>query len=230
MEIHKSFKVMVSGYGSLLVISSLVCISSASICIPKIQYLNTSLQKCVNCTQCPEAVLRPCEIHRDSVCGPVAEIINFPTNHHRHKHLQRPEQRHRKTALKHTDAGDNRVEDAADLEITSTEAPFSSAETLVWDWQAIALSSAVFACFLFFLAITLYSLHQAKQWRRLKDNFDADVEELSARLSLMAASSSEKGEILEPRIGPINDGNYLNNRCVYLEQLLNGKIPDNEHM
>jgi hypothetical protein len=173
MEIHKSFKVMVSGYGSLLVISSLVCISSASICIPKIQYLNTSLQKCVNCTQCPEAVLRPCEIHRDSVCGPVAEIINFPTNHHRHKHLQRPEQRHRKTALKHTDAGDNRVEDAADLEITSTEAPFSSAETLVWDWQAIALSSAVFACFLFFLAITLYSLHQAKQWRRLKDNFDA---------------------------------------------------------
>jgi hypothetical protein len=91
------------------------------------------------------------------VCGPVAEIINFPTNHHRHKHLQRPEQRHRKTALKHTDAGDNRVEDAADLEITSTEAPFSSAETLVWDWQAIALSSAVFACFLFFLAITLYS-------------------------------------------------------------------------
>ena len=58
----------------------------------------------------------------------------------------------------------------------------------------------------------------------------ADVEELSAKLSLMAASSSEKGEILDPKIGPISDGNYLNNRCVYLEQLLNGKIPDNEHM
>ncbi|KAJ3657767.1 hypothetical protein Zmor_009550 [Zophobas morio] len=47
------------------------------------------------------------------------------------------------------------------------------------------------------------------------------VEELSAKLSLMAASSSEKGEILDPKIGPISDGNYLNNRCVYLEQLLN---------
>lgn len=55
--------------------------------------------------------------------------------------------------------------------------------------------------------------------------FVTDVEELSARLSLMAASSSEKGELLEPRIGPISDGNYLNNRCVYLEQLLHGKIP-----
>lgn len=61
--------------------------------------------------------------------------------------------------------------------------------------------------------------------------FFPDVEELSARLSLMAASSSTgKGELLDPRIGPITDGNYLNNRCVYLEQLLNGKIPDNEHM
>lgn len=53
--------------------------------------------------------------------------------------------------------------------------------------------------------------------------FVADVEELSARLSLMAASSSEKGEVLEPSLGPIRDGNYINNRCVYLEQLLNGK-------
>lgn len=52
--------------------------------------------------------------------------------------------------------------------------------------------------------------------------FVADVEELSARLSLMAAASSEKGEILEPSLGPIHDGNYLKNRCVYLEQLLNG--------
>lgn len=55
-------------------------------------------------------------------------------------------------------------------------------------------------------------------------SFSLDVEELSARLSLMAATSSEKGEILEPSLGPVHDGNYLTNRCVYLEQLLNGKI------
>lgn len=216
MEYHtKAFKVMVSGYGSLLVISSLVCMGSASICVQGKQYLNTKLETCVNCTQCAigDMVVRPCEIHRDTLCGPIKETIEFiqPSgNPHRHKHSQR----HRDAAAVGEDA-------ASDQEITSTEAPFSSAEALVWDWQAIALSSAVFACFLFFLAITVYSLHQAKQWRRLKDNFDADVEELSARLSLMAAASCEKGEILEPRIGPINDGNYLNNRCVYLEQLLN---------
>lgn len=57
--------------------------------------------------------------------------------------------------------------------VTSTEVPFSGAEELVWDWQAIALTLAVFACILFFLVIALYSLHQAKQWRRLKENFDA---------------------------------------------------------
>ncbi|EFA01780.1 tumor necrosis factor receptor superfamily member wengen [Tribolium castaneum] len=215
MEVRKSFKVMVSGYGSLLVISSLVCMSTASICVSR-QYFNSRLASCVNCTECVEGdiVVRPCEFHRDTLCRPIKELLKSiqPSNPHRHKHV------HRGRHPGHE--GTNNRSDG-DLEITSTETPFSSAETLVWDWQAIALSSAVFACFLFFLAITLYSLHQAKQWRRLKDTFDADVEELSAKLSLMAASSSEKGEILEPRIGPITDGNYLNNRCVYLEQLLN---------
>ncbi|XP_044254310.1 tumor necrosis factor receptor superfamily member wengen [Tribolium madens] len=217
MEVHKSFKVMVSGYGSLLVISSLVCMSTASICVQSRQYFNTKLESCVNCTLCGEGdiVVRPCELHRDTLCRPIKELLKSiqPSNPHRHKHVHRGRHsgNHEGTMNNHSEG---------DFEITSTEAPFSSAETLVWDWQAIALSSAVFACFLFFLAITLYSLHQAKQWRRLKDTFDADVEELSAKLSLMAASSSEKGEILEPRIGPITDGNYLNNRCVYLEQLL----------
>ncbi|XP_063904647.1 tumor necrosis factor receptor superfamily member wengen isoform X2 [Zophobas morio] len=214
---------MVSGYGSLLIISSLVCMGSASICIQGKQYLSTKLETCVNCTQCAvgDMVIRPCEVHRDTICRPINEIFKFiQPNPHRHGHMFRPAH-HDKTEDGDRDGEDKPVGDAPELEITSTEAPFSSAETLVWDWQAIALSSAVFACFLFFLAITLYSLHQAKQWRRLKDNFDADVEELSAKLSLMAASSSEKGEILDPKIGPISDGNYLNNRCVYLEQLLN---------
>lgn len=62
---------------------------------------------------------------------------------------------------------------AALQDAASLEAPFSSAETLVWDWQAIALTSGIFACVLFFFVITLYSLHQARQWRRLKENFEA---------------------------------------------------------
>ncbi|KAK9745621.1 hypothetical protein QE152_g6828 [Popillia japonica] len=57
------------------------------------------------------------------------------------------------------------------------------------------------------------------------------VEELSLRLSLMAANCSEKGETLEncsekgetldPSFAKVRDINYLNNKCVYLEQLLN---------
>lgn len=56
---------------------------------------------------------------------------------------------------------------------TMDDVVFSNAEKIVWDWQAIALTSAVFACILFFLVMTLYSLHQARQWRRLKENFEA---------------------------------------------------------
>lgn len=51
----------------------------------------------------------------------------------------------------------------------------------------------------------------------------ADVEELSLRLSLMAANCNEKGEALEPSFAKLRDVNYLKNKCVYLEQLLNGK-------
>lgn len=46
--------------------------------------------------------------------------------------------------------------------------PFSAAETLVWDWQAIALSSAVAACLLFFTVVAVFTLLQARQLRRMK--------------------------------------------------------------
>nr|CAD7199913.1 unnamed protein product [Timema douglasi] len=51
--------------------------------------------------------------------------------------------------------------------------PFSAAESLVWDGQAVALAMAVFACLLFFVVAAIYSIHHARQWRRLKDNFEA---------------------------------------------------------
>lgn len=60
------------------------------------------------------------------------------------------------------------------------------------------------------------------------------MEELSARLSLMAAVSTpntptnEKGEFIceqqQQQQSSSDPANYLNNRCVYLEQLLSGKI------
>jgi hypothetical protein len=53
-----------------------------------------------------------------------------------------------------------------------SSAPFSATEELVWDWQAVALALAVFACLLFFIVACAYSVHHARQWRRLKDHFE----------------------------------------------------------
>ncbi|KAJ8919301.1 hypothetical protein NQ315_003885 [Exocentrus adspersus] len=172
-------EVMVS---ALLVISFLTTLSSASICREK-QYFNYELQQCMNCTDCKDGtmVLRPCDIHRDTHCSPISELLKTmgTGNPHRHKHNKYHQRREHSEDVVWRYGSDITKEDnmeeqqAAALEVASSEAPFSNAETLVWDWQAVALTSAVFACILFFLVITLYSLHQAKQWRRLKENFEA---------------------------------------------------------
>ncbi|KAF5282036.1 hypothetical protein FQA39_LY00560 [Lamprigera yunnana] len=248
MEIFTSKKVMVSEsiVLQLVIIVSSLCIGTALVCPQGKQFLHQDLQVCVNCTICDnekgQVVLRPCEVHRDTICGPLSELaLNWKFlqplsenrhrhEHHKHHHAGKEQRVHHnsrnddaesKSRETGSEGGSDTVIEVIGTSITSTEVPFSNAEKLVWDWQAIALTLAVFACILFFLVIALYSLHQAKQWRRLKENFEADVEELSARLSLMAATSNEKGEILEPSLGPVHDGNYLKNRCVYLEQLLN---------
>lgn len=44
----------------------------------------------------------------------------------------------------------------------------------------------------------------------------------------MTTTSSEKSDILNPNLGPLHEGNYLTNRCVYLEQLLNGNINEKD--
>ncbi|GJQ65187.1 putative tumor necrosis factor receptor/nerve growth factor receptor [Trypoxylus dichotomus] len=67
-----------------------------------------------------------------------------------------------------------------------------------------------------FLDTSFYLLEILFAEKELQSN----VEELSLRLSLMAASCSEKGETLEPSFAKVRDINYLNNKCVYLEQLL----------
>jgi len=68
---------------------------------------------------------------------------------------------------------------------TVVAVPFTATERLVWDWQAVALASAVAACLLFFTVVAIYSVLHARQWRRLKTNFDTDVEELSVKMGLM---------------------------------------------
>lgn len=233
-------KVMVSLPAFYLILIIYIDLSSASICKPGKEYHDSDLQKCINCTICPdgEVVIRPCELHRDTQCGmlSITDLLNLitpeppPKNQHRHRHKGH---RHKKL-WKYGDDVNSFEKEIKDFKeedplVASSEAPFSGVETLVWDWQAVALSAAVFTCILFFLVITLYSLHQARQWRRLKESFEHDVDELSA--SLMAAASTAdvvpcvekglKGKGIDMP-SEITQANYLN-RCVYLEQLLKGR-------
>lgn len=168
---------------TILALSLLASVAVGSFCANK-QYFNAKLQACINCTECKsgQLVLRPCEIHRDTHCAPIGDVLQSldDGNRHRHHHVQKKRKHPESTEKIVWRYGDEvgsekhqEIEKPTVREVASSEVPFSNAETLVWDWQAIALTSAVFTCILFFLVITLYSLHQAKQWRRLKENFEA---------------------------------------------------------
>lgn len=72
---------------------------------------------------------------------------------------------------------------------------------LSWDWQTGALVLAVCTCIVFFLVAGCSALIYARQWRRMKRNFEpATFEEISARLNLMV-----KAELAELVAGtPMN--------------------------
>lgn len=202
---------MVSGLLKWLLIISSISLGAASVCPQGKQFLHQELQVCLNCTICDnekgDVVLRPCEVHRDTICGPLSELtLNWkfshePKSENRHRHAHHRHHHEAKGPKMHWKLGENvndpfkasaRIEptEVIGMEVTSTEVPFSSAETLIWDWQAIALTLAVFACILFFLVIALYSLHQAKQWRRLKENFEAGKLAFSFTLCLCTRAST----------------------------------------
>ncbi|XP_014486449.1 PREDICTED: uncharacterized protein LOC106750545 isoform X2 [Dinoponera quadriceps] len=92
-------------------------------------------------------------------------------------------------------------------------------DNLPWDWQTGALVLAVCACIVFFLVAGCSALVYARQWRRMKRNFEpAGLEEISARLNLMV-----KAELAELVAGaPMNPGDP-ETRCQYLEKLLDRK-------
>lgn len=174
------FQVMLPVSLPILLVFIVAAQAAVSAC-PHGQYHDEKLQKCVNCSVCDDkkgmAVLRPCHVHKDVVCVTFEKLLEYMESGTRHWRNHRKKHRKADAAMNQsaseefrtTDGGAERFVDA----VTSTQMPFSSAETLVWDWQAIALTLAVFACILFFLVIALYSLHQARQWRRLKENFES---------------------------------------------------------
>lgn len=98
---------------TFIITTVLVTLCAASVCPPGDKYWNPSLESCVNCTRCDlqvHVVLRPCEVHRDTVCGPLSDlqidlgwISNHHTRHHgRHHgkhHRQREEERERNAGI-----------------------------------------------------------------------------------------------------------------------------------
>lgn len=102
--------------------------------------------------------------------------------------------------------------------VLSEKVPFTAAERIVWDWQAVALISAIVACLLFFALAAVYSILHARQWRRLKNHFNVDVEDLALRVSLM-----QNGGLNNPSSPDISHSNH------YLEQLIaEKKIGENK--
>ncbi|XP_075211956.1 tumor necrosis factor receptor superfamily member wengen [Lycorma delicatula] len=93
--------------------------------------------------------------------------------------------------------------------VSSERVPFTATETFVWDWQAVALISAIIACLLFFALAAIYSILHARQWRRIKNHFNVDVEDLALRVSLM-----HNGGLNSSSSSDVSNTNH------YLEQLI----------
>ena len=50
--------------------------------------------------------------------------------------------------------------------------PFSTAEKFVSDWQVVAFVSAIVSCLLFFVVAIIYTVLNARQWRRVKIRYE----------------------------------------------------------
>uniref|UniRef100_A0A1B0CSY5 TNFR-Cys domain-containing protein n=2 Tax=Lutzomyia longipalpis TaxID=7200 RepID=A0A1B0CSY5_LUTLO len=160
---------------------------------------NSAEDRCIKCTQCIEATLRTCQPHTDTICGTFQDL---GLDSHVLSRI------------------DRRNEGSQD----NPPGMGSSDDREEWNWQATFLAMAAVACLLFFFAAAIITLQHARQWR-MERKFDADMEEMSARLmaKLAQVQSIDNRTIFieEPRLQ--RTGKPLEVHCVYLEQLLAGK-------
>ncbi|GAB0100872.1 Tumor necrosis factor receptor superfamily member wengen [Sergentomyia squamirostris] len=156
--------------------------------------------QCVRCTQCQEATLRTCQPHTDAICGTFQDLGLDP-----------------------------HVLSRIDHRLEGSQEPLSGSAALSedpdeWNWQATFLAMAAVACLLFFIAATIITIQHARQWR-MERKFDADMEEMSARLmaKLAQVQSLDNRTIFIEEQSLERSGKPLEVQCVYLEQLLAGK-------
>ncbi|KAL7030040.1 hypothetical protein ACKWTF_006492 [Chironomus riparius] len=201
---------------SIVLISLIPLVLGNSICTHH-EYWDSNLDECVPCTKCNrhQIVIRPCQRHLDTVCRPINSVdIDWS-----------------KSMLMATDRTTLKKEHhrvMSTMESFSAEAAESrEEELLLWDWQLITLILAIIACLLFFIVTAIISINYVRQWRKIKKQFDTDIEHLSQQLmARLANPPSESATIF------IDDPSSRNNclgprqievRCVYLEDLIAGK-------
>lgn len=170
---------------TLLVAASVVA-AAAGLCHPGRTYWSPEKDTCLDCTRCePLVVLRPCEVHRDTVCASLQELgldwswlgSQRQPKHHRKVIWRFESVSGEQTASSTTteipaedylsDNDDNEDDDQENVEVTIDNA---GAET---DWQTIVLTMASLAGVLFFVVVSACSCYYARQWRTLKDNMEA---------------------------------------------------------
>ncbi|XP_011708098.1 PREDICTED: uncharacterized protein LOC105462896 [Wasmannia auropunctata] len=219
-----------------------------SVCKPGLEFWSTERASCWPCTRCaPEFTLSPCAIHRDATCGPLSALEldwSFLSSTARRKSSRAgdddgtvtpnaflSEERTKERPVEAGNLGrwadgglDDKEPVSASQESKTAHDPrerrkSADEDNLPWDWQTGALVLAVCACIVFFLVAGCSALVYARQWRRMKRNFEpAGLEEISARLNLMV-----KAELAELVAGaPMNPGDP-ETRCQYLEKLLDRK-------
>ncbi|EFN87267.1 hypothetical protein EAI_11151 [Harpegnathos saltator] len=132
------------------------------ICKPGLEFWSTDRASCWPCTRCtPEFTLSPCVLHNDAICGPLSALeLDWSFLSTR----KRPEagQRHLETVTSKPQAAHDPRE----------RRKSTSVDNLPWDWQTGALVLAVCTCIVFFLVAGCSALVYARQWRRMKKNFE----------------------------------------------------------
>ncbi|XP_006621054.1 tumor necrosis factor receptor superfamily member wengen isoform X1 [Apis dorsata] len=209
------------------------------VCKPGFEFWSIEHATCLPCTRCaPDFTLSPCAIYKDAICGPLSALEldwSFLSTRKRPEIGQRSleavtskmlwrfpdldQQQIRQESKDFIDNSEQDIQWETKNEALNEPHPRSttiSKERILWDWQTVALILAVCACILFFLVAGCSALVYARQWRRMKKNFEpVGLEEISARLNLMV-----KAELAELVSGaPMNPGDP-ETRCQYLEKLL----------
>lgn len=149
---------------ALALVSDTAADSILSICPPR-HWISAQVDACVPCSTCTEAdrivVLRPCQLHQDTVCGTLNDL-EFEWNNllqHRHIGHDRPQSATDRTAATAAAA-------SASLLASSSAAVVV---TRTWEWQASSMAFAAIACLLFVSALVYILYQHAKQWRHMEN-------------------------------------------------------------